>query len=229
MLYGCQKSIQCLPRKSTSCNIRNSNRKHKRNLAPCLLHCRFRSINGRFGIQGIENGFYQKRIHPSFQQGLHLFLIGGGQFIVCQSTQGRIIDIRTHGTSLVSRTYRTCYKSRFTRGLRGIFIGQFASKSGSDQINLTTQILHMIVCHRNPLGIERICFNNISSRFQVFAVNVLYHIRTGKAKQIIITFHLSGYPGKTLSAKILFGQVVPLYHGSHRTVKDEDPLVDYLF
>ena len=226
MLYGCQKSIQCLPRKSTSCNIRNSNRKHKRNLTPYLLHCRFRSINGRFGIQGIENGFYQKRIHSSFQQSFHLFLIGSGQFIVCQSTQGRIIDIRTHGTSFVGRTYRTCYKSRFMRGLRGIFVSHFASKSGSGQINLTAQILHMIICHRNPLGIERICFNNINPCFQIFMVDILYHIRAGKTKQVIIALHLSGHLSKTLSPEILFRQIIPLYHSSHCTIKNENSLVN---
>ena len=131
MLYRCQESIQSLTGQSTSTCIRYGNGKHQRYLSLHFLHSLTGRKNSSLGIQRIENGFYQDSIHSPFQQSLHLLLVSLCQFIKSNGTESRIIHIRTHGTSLIGWTHRTCHKTRFIRILASIFIGQFTSQLSS--------------------------------------------------------------------------------------------------
>ena len=80
----------------------------------------------------------------------------------------------------------------------------------------------MVVCHGDARGTECVCFDDVGSCLQVFAVDVGHHIRTGQTKQVIVALHLPGYILKPLAAEIFFTQVVFLNHGPHRSVKDKD-------
>ena len=181
MLYRCQESIQCLTGQCTSARIRHGNGKHQRNLSLHFLHGLACCKDSSLGIQRVENGFNQDSVHSSFQQSLHLFLVSICQLIKSYGTESRIIHIRTHGTSLIGRTDRTRYKTRFIRILASIFIGQFTSQLGCSQIYLPTTFFHMIVSHGNTLRIEAIRFNDISTDFQIFSMNILNHMRSRQA------------------------------------------------
>ena len=62
----------------------------------------------------------------------------------------------------------------------------------------------MIIGHTDAGGTKRIGFDDIGTCHKIFAVYILYHIGTGQAKQIIISFHLPGDVCKALSPEIFF-------------------------
>ena len=200
MLNGGKKSLQSLSRQSASTCIRYSNGQHNRNLNTCSLHRLFGGKDSCFGVQCIEDGFYQQSIHSTFQQGFHLFPIGIGKFIVSQRTHSRIIHIGTHGTSFIGRSDGTSYKTWFIRC--GKFISYFTCQSNGSQIHLTYIFLHMIIGHTDTGRAKRIGFNDIGTCHEIFTVYILYHIRARQTKQVIVSFHLPGDTGKTFSPEI---------------------------
>ena len=181
--YGCmldrsQESIQCLTRQGASTCIGHRNGKHQRDFPTHLFHGFHSCIDSSLGIERIEDGFYQDGIHASFNQSFHLFLISQSQLIEGDGTKCRIVHIRTHGASLVGRPYRTCHKTRLIGIHASIFIGQLTSQLGSSQVDFATIVFHMIVGHRNTLGIKRIGFDDISTSLQILAMNILNDMRS---------------------------------------------------
>ena len=181
MLQGSKKRIQGLPGQGTSADIGNGNRQHERHFDTGCFHSLLRSENGSLGIQRIEYRLYQNRIHPPFKHGLHLLPVSNRQFIISQGAASRIIHIRTHGASLVGRSYGTGDKTRLFGSLRRVFVGKFARQLHGGEIYLTHIFLHMIIRHRHRSRTERIRFNYIRPGLQILAVNILNHIGTCQA------------------------------------------------
>ena len=203
MLNRCQECFQRLTGQGTATGIGNSNGQHQRYFSTSLLHSFARRIDSRLGIQRIENGFNQNSIHPTFEQSIHLLLIGLNQFIERYGTISRVVYIRTHRTGFVGRANGTCYKTRFFRILACILIGQFAGQLSGGQVYFATIVFHPIIGHRNALCIERIGFDNIGSGLQIFTMNVLDYMRSGKAQQIVVSLHLSRHIRKASATEIL--------------------------
>ena len=82
----------------------------------------------------------------------------------------------------------------------------------------------MIISHRDTLCIECIRFNDVSTCFQIFPMNILNDLRSRQTQKVIITLHLSGLFHESPSPEIFFGEVVFLYHGSQCTVQHKDAL-----
>ena len=84
----------------------------------------------------------------------------------------------------------------------------------------------MIVGHRDALGIERVGFDDIGTRLQVFAMNVLNDMRSRETQEVVVTLHLSGLLHESSSTELFFREVVFLYHGSQCTVQYQDALTN---
>ena len=227
MLYGSQKSIQCLAGQGTSSRIGHRDGKHQRNLPTDFFHCFHSCINSSLGIERIEDRFYQDGIYPTLKQGFHLFLIGIRQLIESNGTESRVVHIGTHGASLVGRSYRACHKTRLLRILGCIFIRQFTGKLGCSQVDFPTIVLHMIIRHRNALCIEGIGLDDIRPCFQILAMDVTDDIGSRQTQQVV-TLHLSGLLHKTIPTKFLFREIIFLYHGSQRSIQYQDALTNQL-
>ena len=128
------------------------------------------SINSHFCIQRIENGLNKDGIHLTLHQSINLFLICSQQIIISQISCGRITYIGRHRTSLIGRTYRTSHKT-------GSFLGTelICYRTGqlcTSQSHFISLILQVIVSLRDTLTTESVRCYNVSSNFQVLAVNV---------------------------------------------------------
>ena len=64
---------------------------------------------------------------------------------------------------------------------------------------------------------------------KIFAVDVRHDVGTGQAEQVVVSLHLPGYFFKEFAAEIGLCQVVSLYHGAHRTVKNKDASAHQVF
>ena len=90
-------------------------------------------------------------------------------------------------------------------------------------------MLHVIVGLADARGIERIGFNDVRPSGKIFAVDVRHDVGAGQAEQVVVSLHLPGYFFKEFAAEIGLCQVVSLYHGAHRTVKNKDASAHQVF
>ena len=227
MLYRSQKGFQRLTGQSASCAVGNRNGKHQRNLTADCRHRFLGRINGSLGIQRVENRFDEQQIHPSLYQRLHLFLIGRSQFVKSQCPITGIVHVWTHRTGLVRRSHRTGYPTRLFRGKCRKAVSCPTCDACGLQIDFTATVLQMIVGHGNALGAECIGFDNVCSGLQIGLMNLLNQFRTGNAKHIIVTLHLSGQIAEAFTTKVLFTQMIILDHSSKGSVQNQNTLSDY--
>ena len=90
-------------------------------------------------------------------------------------------------------------------------------------------MLHVIVGLADARGIERIGFNDVRPSGKIIAVDVRHDVGAGQAEQVVVSLHLPGYFFKEFAAEIGLCQVVSLYHGAHRTVKNKDASAHQVF
>ena len=72
---GIEKCSQCLSRKCPAAGIGNGSGNHDRNADFFFFGQKIDSEQGGFGIEGVEDGFYQQDICPGFEQGFGLFVV----------------------------------------------------------------------------------------------------------------------------------------------------------
>ncbi len=88
-------------------------REHDRKLSSCRFHRFLCSKKGGFGIERVENGFDEQKIHATFYQGRDLLPIGCRECVEVEISQSGILHIGGHGTAFVRGPYRTGHESGF--------------------------------------------------------------------------------------------------------------------
>lgn len=92
--------------------------------------------------------------------------------------------------------------------------------------NRIRMFLQAVISERNAVRIERIGRNDVGTRLQIGAVYLPDDLRPGKGQQIVAPFQREMPRCELLAPVLLFPQAVPLYHGTHTAVEDDNPLPD---
>jgi hypothetical protein len=80
----------------------------------------------------------------------------------------------------------------------------------------------MIISHADLLGIKGVRLDDIGARFQVFPVDTFDDGRLRQDQQVIVALQVGRPVFETFAAIIPLFQLMPLDHGSHRSVDDQD-------
>ena len=83
---------------------------------------------------------------------------------------------------------------------------------------------HVIIRHRDCLGVEGVCFNNICAGLKIFFMNSANDFWPGDAEQLVISFHINVPVAKLFTPVIGFLKFVALDHCAHCAINHEDPV-----
>ena len=224
MAHRGEERVEGLSREGAPSGIGDGHREHDGQALAHALHHAFGSIDGRLGIERVEDGLDEQRIHAALDEGLHLFVIGFHQFIVGDATQGWVVHVGADGAGLVGGAHRTCHEA----GLLGCAhsIGLAACDGSCGKVDLAAQVFAAIVGHRDALRIERAGLNDVDTHAQVAAVYVGNHVGTCEAEQVVVALLQSRQGGKALATEVSFSESEALYHRTHGAIQDEDALLD---
>ena len=54
------------------------------------------------------------------------------------------------------------------------------------------------------------------------------HVRASENEQVVVALQATGMIAKPVAPKVRFFETRPLDHGAHRTIEEDDPLLDQL-
>jgi len=210
------------------------------------MHGFFGGVNGGFGVEGVEDGLYEEGIHAAFDEGGHLFEVGGGEVVEGDAAEGRVTDVRAHGEGLVggadgaddeAGSGMTLVKGTLGRTL-GNGVQGLAGEAGGSKVDVADEVLAVVVGEGDALGVEGVGLDDVCSGGEVAAVDVQNDVWAGEAEEVIVACLLAGELGEggvdngealagrgsVDTAEVILGEAVGLDHGAHGTVEDEGPV-----
>ena len=111
-----------------------------------LIHDLSGGIETCFQIEGVKYSLEKEYVDSAFDECSYLAEVSVKQTVVGDCPHCRIVDIGTHGGSLVCRTDRSGYEYGPACGVF-VFIGKPAQKSCGFGIDFLYQSLHAVIGH----------------------------------------------------------------------------------
>ena len=150
-------------------------------LFPLFLQDFLCRLDSHSGILYIEDSFNEKTIDTTIDKGINLFTIGLFQHSFIQwglfaSTHTSCLRCRSDATQDITR-FIGCSKS----------IRLFTCQLTGSEIDVANLIFQTIVSQRDALRIKGVGFDNISTSFEIFVMDITDDNRTGHRKQIVAT------------------------------------------
>ena len=141
-------------------------------------------IDGRLGVESIENGFYKDSIGTPHNQSVNLLAVVVEKLIVSQIPLCGVADIRTYRQCPVRRSHRSGHEA----GLFGCgkLVGTLPREPCPFESHLVCIVLKMIVGLRNPLRRERVRLYNVGPGLQIAAVDVGNSLRMSDIEHVVI-------------------------------------------
>ena len=227
MLHAYQESLQRLSAQQSSLAVVYRNREHQRYTDARPLTGNTIRLDGSLAVQCVEYRLQQDAVNTSPQQCPYLFGVRIAQLVKCNAAKLGMLNVRAYAQRLVRRRYRCNHKTRFV--LRRSPFRLLARQTHRLAVQLPYIVLQAIVSHRNAVGAERVCSNDVSTGLQVTAVYIPYHVGTRYAQHIVAAHHQRTAHTEAMTPKVLLLQPVRLNHGTHGTVQDQYPALAQLF
>ena len=181
---------------------------------------------GGLGVERIEDGFDQQRVHAGGNQGAHLFRVGGDNLIPGHGAEVGPVDVGGHRERAVERSDGTRNEAT-PSGRGGGGLGRGAAGAGDGGgVQLRDQRLQMVVGLGDRGGVEGVGFNDVGAGGKVLGMNLFNHIRPGEDEQVVVALEVVWMAGETRAAEIRLGEVPALDHRAHRAIKHHDPLAE---
>ena len=111
---------------------------------------------------------------------------------------------------------------------RHILVGQRASEASGGEVHLAGESLHAVILHRDGVGVECICGENIGTGVEVLPVDVAQNVGLRDVEYIVIALDLVGEVGEAFAAIVGLRESEALNHCPHAPIKDEDALLKEL-
>ena len=182
---GGKERFQRLTAEQSACLVGDGDAEHDGKLQLPLFHHIAHGGNSRFGIQRVENGFYQEGIDATFGQCLRLFVVGVVELVVGDVSISGVVDVGRDGSSLVGWAHRTRHESRFIGCAE--FVGHLPGYLRSTESHLAAQVFQMIVGLRDALCRERIGFDDVGTSEQISAVDVGDDVRAREVQHVVVS------------------------------------------
>ena len=111
---------------------------------------------------------------------------------------------------------------------RHILVGQCAGEASGGEVHLAGELLHAVILHRDGVGVECICRENIGTGVEVLPVDVAQDVGLRDVQYIVIALDLVGEVGEAFAAIVGLRESEALDHCPHAPIKDEDALLKEL-
>ena len=186
-----------------------------------FLHHMDGRLDGDAGVERVKDGFYEDAIHSAIEESRHLFFVSPSQQML----------VKWHAIGGLRRTdaaggsHAAEYETRFLGCEAREFFRHSPCDATGGEVHLTGAVRHAIVGERDALCVEGAGLYEVGPRLEVFAVDALDDVGSRQAQQVVATLQFPLHILEAVAPKILFPQVMLLYHRPHRPVEDEDSAI----
>ena len=211
-----------LSREGAAAGIGQRSRDHHGNCASQLRAERVDGVEGRLGVERVENGLHQQDVRAAVHQSPRLIRIGFGQLRESHLAGRGVRHVGRHRGRAVRGAHRTRHEAGFLRVAGRELVRRTAGHLGRGFRHLVGQPLHAVVGQRHGVGVERIGFDDVGSRLQVFFVDFAHYIGARQHEQVVAPFQQHRPVAEAFAAVILLLQSVALNHRPEASVEQQD-------
>ena len=176
----------------------------------------------RLGVEGVEDGLDQQDVRPALHQRVGGLVVLFRQFREADVAEARIVDVRRDRQGAAGRPQHPRDEARLVRS--AVLVRHPACQHGRGVVDLPHQFLHTVVGHGGTRAVEGVGLDDVRAHLQVLLVDAADDLRLGQHQQVVVALQVAGPVGKALAPVIRLLQPVPLDHGAHGTVQDQDAL-----
>ena len=216
------EGLDGLPREGAAAGVGERSGDHHGDRAAQPLAERVDGPEGRLGVERVENGLHQQDVRPAVHQSPHLIRICFDQLCEGHLAGRGILYVGRHRGRAVRGTHRSRHETRLLRVAGRELVGRAACDSGCGLRNLVSALFEPVVGQRHGVGVERVGFDDVGSRPQVFFVNLEHHVRAGQREQVVAALELHRPAGEPPAAVVLLLQSVALHHRAEASVEQQD-------
>ncbi len=222
MAYRIEECLGRLTAEGAATGVGDGAADHHRQALPPLFKQLFDGKQGSFGIQRVEDSFYQQDIGTTIPQTLCLLMVGCHQLMEGNGAVTRVVHVGTQGGGAVGRTHGAGHKAGLGGGERRVFVGSQSGQPGTFIVDVVDSLFQSIVGLRNAGATEGVGLDDVRARFQVGFMDGQYDVGPCEGQQVIVALEGQRMVGKACAPVVGFLQSVPLYHGAHGAVEHQD-------
>ena len=217
MGHSGDKCLQSLPRQGASA-LGKRNRYDERNTHSSCLHGTARGEYGRFGVESVEYGLYDKEVYPTLYQRFHLVEVGGGKHVPVKIRVG-IANRLCHRQRLARGAYTAPHPYLLAWILLHEAVGSITRKPCGRQADTCRLTLQSVFRQGYRIGVKRVCLYNPCSGIEICRVYFADDIGAGHTQDVVAPFEIDRAVGPLLSAEVALGQRIILNHSAHCAIK----------
>ena len=211
-----------LSREGAAAGVGERSRNHHGNRAAQFRAERVDGVEGRLGVERVEDRFDQQDVRAAVHEAPRLVRIGFGQLREGHFAGRGIRHVGRHRGRAVRGTHRARHEAGFLRVAGREFIRRTAGRFGRGFRHFISQPLHAVVGQRHGIGVERVGLDDVGSRLQVFFVDFAHYIGARQHEQVVAPFQLHRPVAEAFAAVILLLQSVALDHCPEAAVEQQN-------
>ena len=211
-----------LSREGAAAGVGERSRDHHGNPSPQLRAERVDGVEGRLGVERVEDGFHQQDVRAAVHESPRLVRIGFGQLCEGHFAGRGVRHVGRHRGRAVRGAHRARHEAGFLRVAGREFIRRTAGRFGRGLRDFVGQPLHAVVGQRHGVGVERVGLDDVGSRLQVFFVDFAHYVGARQHEQVVAPFQLHGPVAEAFAAVVLLLQSVALDHRPEAAVEQQN-------
>ena len=184
-------------------------------------------------VQRVEDGLGQQHIGPAVEQGLGLFIVGGGQHVEVDGPITGVVDVRRERGGAIGgadgtgdegprRRRRAGRRVRLGRPCGPEVVAGLARAGYSREVDGPDLARQVVVGHRHAVGVEGIGGDDVRPGLQIAAVDARDGLGLGDRQQVVAALEVAVKGGKLFAAVVGLAEPQLLDHGAHRAVQNGD-------
>ena len=221
---GVPEGLHRLARERAARGVGDGARNHKRHLPAAFIKELLHGVQGGFGVERVEDGFNQQRIHAPIHEAAHLLVVSGGQLIKRYGPEAGAVDVGRKGGRAVGGADGPGHETGLVGRAGRILVGGRPGQPRRLVVQLVHHVLQPIVGLGDSGAGEGVGFHHVGPGGEVFGVDAADKIGAGEAEQVVVAAQGLGVLGEAGPTEVLLGERVALNHGAHGAVEHEHAL-----
>ncbi len=173
-------------------------------------------------VERVEDGLDQQQVGTAVQQGDGGVGVGLDQLVPAHRPEARVVDIRRERQRLGGRPEHAGDPAHPpVEGLHGLALGAGQRRRGL--VQLDHHVLKAEVGQGDAVGVEGVGLDDVGAGLQVGAVDPGDDLGLRQHQQLVVALLLVLVVAEAVPAVVVLFQAVPLDHGAHGAVQDQDP------
>ena len=166
------------------------------------------------------------RSAPPSTQAVGRLEVRRDQLVVGHVAGAGVVDVGRDRRGPRRRAERAGDVARALRGRLGHLVAHRPRQPGRLEVELVGELLHAVVGQRDRVGVEGVGLDEVGAGLEVLAVDAGDDVRLGEREQVVVADQVARPVREPLAAVARLVRPVPLDRRTHRTVDDEDALVE---